>query len=122
MTCSEDALDDQDTKVQQSRERNKEHARSTRLRKKDYVQKLKDMAHGLRAVQTEETRQRRISMQKLLEIQKLRRAIVQSVLQYHASYEQDPAKWSVLLEESFWLKQPVTPFRSFRRSEVDGVS
>jgi hypothetical protein len=122
MTGSEDASDDQDVKVKQSRERNREHARSTRLRKKVYVQKLKDMAQGIRAVQTEEIRERRISMQKLLEIQKLRRTVVKSVLQYHASNEQEPAKWSVLLEESFWLKQPVTPFRSFRRSEIDGVS
>lgn len=108
-------------KVQQSRERNREHARTTRMRKKAYVQKLRDMAYGLRAVQTEEIRQRRISMHELLKIQKVRRAVVQTVLQYHANNENDHSKWSVLLEDSFYLKQPVTPFRSFRRSEIDRV-
>jgi hypothetical protein len=108
-------------KEQQCRERNREHARSTRLRKKAYIQKLKDMAQGLRAVQTEEIRRRRVSMQKMLEIQKVRRSVIQTVLHYHAVNERDPDKWNALLEESFWLKQPVTPFRSFRRSGVERV-
>lgn len=120
-SISSNGMDSDDGKVQQSRERNREHARSTRIRKKAYIQKLKDMANGLRTVQTEEIRQRRSSMQKLLDIQKIRRAVVHTVLQYHANFESDASKWSVLLEDSFWLKQPVTPFRSFRRSEVDRV-
>jgi hypothetical protein len=122
MASDTDSADEDDSKAQHSRERNREHARSTRLRKKAYIQKLKDMADGLRSVQTEEIRQRRISMQKLLEVQKVRRAVVQTALQYHATNQQDPVKWNVLLEDSFWLKQPVTPFRSFRRSEVERVS
>jgi hypothetical protein len=114
--------DKNDDKVEQSRERNREHARSTRLRKKAYIHKLKEMATGLRSMQTAEICQRRISMQKMLDVQAVRRAVVQSFLQYHANYEQDPQKWNLLLEESFWLKEPVTPFRSFRRSEIDRVS
>jgi len=106
-------------KTEKNRERNREHARSTRLRKKAYVQKLKDMAHGLRAVQTKEIRERRTSMQNMVNIQQVRRAVVQTVLDYHVGNERDPAKWNVLLERSFWMKQPVTPFRSFQRSEID---
>mmetsp|Transcript_16194 Transcript_16194/g.30052 ORF Transcript_16194/g.30052 Transcript_16194/m.30052 type:complete len:493 (-) Transcript_16194:110-1588(-) len=77
------------------------------------------MAQGLRAVQTEEIRQRRISMQKLVDSQKIRRSVVRTVLQYHAQNEKDTAKWDALVEDSFWMKQPVTPFRSFRKSEVE---
>jgi len=106
-------------KTEKNRERNREHARCTRLRKKAYVQKLKNMAHGLRSVQTNEIRERRVSMQNSLNIQKIRRSVVQTVLNYHASYEKDTMKWKVLLEDYFWMKEPVTPFRSFRRSEVD---
>ncbi len=113
---------DMDGKTEKNRERNREHARSTRLRKKAYIQKLKDMAHGLRAVQTKEIRERRLSMENMMNIQKVRRAVVQTVLDYHSGNEKDPAKWNVLLESSFWMKQPVTPFRSFRRSENDRVS
>eukprot|EP00536_Pseudo-nitzschia_multiseries_P016975 jgi/Psemu1/292789/fgenesh1_pg.1318_\ len=111
-----------DEKTEKNRERNREHARSTRLRKKAYIQKLKDMAHGLRAVQTKEIRERRMSMQNMMNIQKVRRAVVQTVLDYHSGNERDPSKWNVLLENSFWMKSPVTPFRCFRRSEVDGDS
>ena len=106
---------------QLNRERNREHARSTRLRKKAYIQKLKDMASGLRAVQTEEIRQRRISMQKMMEVQRVRRSVVHTFLNYHSNYESDPAKWNILVEDNFTLKQPITPYRSFRRAEVDRV-
>jgi len=114
---SSDGIDND--KTEKNRERNREHARCTRLRKKAYIQKLKDTANGLRAVQTKEIRERRVSMQYLLNIQKVRRSVVQTVLNYHASYEKDTMKWKMLLEDSFWMKEPVTPFRSFRRSEVD---
>jgi len=111
--------DDLDGKTEKNRERNREHARSTRLRKKAYIQKLKDMAHGLRAVQTKEIRERRSSMHDVMNVRKCRRTIVQTVLDYHAGSEKDPAKWNELLESSFWMKEPVTPFRFFRRSEID---
>ena len=114
--------DDINGKTEKNRERNREHARSTRLRKKAYIQKLKDMAHGLRAVQTKEIRERRLSMQNMMNVQKIRRAVVQTAFDYHTSNERDPAKWNVLLESSFWMKSPLTPFRSFRRSEIDRVS
>lgn len=112
----------QEVKAQQNRERNREHARSTRLRKKAYVQQLKEMAEGLREIQTTEIRQRRMAAQKMMDIKVSRRRLVQTVLAYHAAYESDPSKWRAVIEESFWFKQPVTPFRSFRRSEVEKVS
>ena len=114
--------EDLDGKTEKNRERNREHARTTRLRKKAHIQKLKDTVHGLRLVQTRENRERRLSMQNIMNIQKVRRTVVQTVLDYHSSNEKDPRKWDVLLESSFWMKEPVTPFRSFRRSEVDRVS
>jgi hypothetical protein len=109
-------------KANQSRERNREHARSTRLRKKAYVQQLKEMADGLRAIQAEEILKRRRAVQKRMGDQKVRRVMIQTALAYHSSYESDPLKWAAIVEESFWFKQPVTPFRSFRRSEVEKVS
>jgi hypothetical protein len=108
-------------KARQNRERNREHARTTRLRKKAYVQKLKEMADGLRAVQTEDVRQLRASAQKMAEIQKARRSVVHGVLQFHSDCESNPQKWATLLEDDFYLKQPVTPYRFFRRSEVQRV-
>jgi hypothetical protein len=109
-------------RAKQNRDRNREHARSTRMRKKAYVQKLKELVEGLHAERTEEVRQRRVAIQHLAEMQNVRRNVVRTFLRYHANFENDPRKWETLLEDSFWLKQPVTPYRSFRRTEIEQVS
>ena len=109
-------------RAQQNRDRNREHARSTRLRKKAYVSKLKELVDGLHAERTEEVRQRRVAIQHLAETQDVRRAVVRSFLRFHASCETDKRKWTTLLEDDFWFKQPVTPYRCFRRSEIENVS
>ncbi|KAL7575965.1 hypothetical protein ACA910_000755 [Epithemia clementina (nom. ined.)] len=105
-------------KAKQNRDRNKEHARSTRLRKKAYVQKLKELVECLHAERTEEVRQRRVAIQHLAEKQNVRRNVVRNFLRFHASHETDTRKWTTILEDEFWLKQPVTPYRSFRRAEI----
>jgi hypothetical protein len=108
-------------KAKQNRDRNREHARSTRLRKKAYIHKLKELVEGLHAERTEEVRQRRVAIQHLAEMQNVRRAVIRSFLRFHSNYETDKRKWSTLLEDEFWLKQPVTPYRCFRRSEIEQV-
>ena len=109
-------------RAQQNRDRNREHARSTRLRKKAYVQKLKELVEGLHAERTEEARKRRVAVQHLADVQGVRRAVVRSFLKFHSSYESDPRKWMTILEDNFWFKQPVTPYRSFPRAEIEQVS
>ena len=109
-------------KAKQNRDRNREHARSTRLRKKAYVQKLKELVECLHAERTEEVRQRRVAIQHLAEKQNVRRSVVRNFLRFHASHETDSRKWTTILEDDFWLKQPVTPYRSFRRAEIHQVS
>jgi hypothetical protein len=85
------------------------------------VQKLKELVEGLHAERTEEVRQRRVAIQHLAETQNVRRAVVRSFLRFHANFEPDERKWSTILEEDAWLKQPVTPYRSFRRAEIEQV-
>ncbi len=108
-------------RAKQNRDRNREHARTTRLRKKAYVQKLKELVEGLHLERTEEVRQRRVAIQHLAEMQNVRRAVIRSLLQFHSSNERDKRKWSTILEDDVWLKQPVTPYRYFRRSEIEHV-
>ena len=108
-------------RAKQNRDRNREHARSTRLRKKAYVQKLKELVEGLHAERTEEVRQRRVAIQHLAEMQNVRRGVVRSFLRFHSQFEADPRKWETILEDDFWLKQPVTPYRSFPRTEIEQV-
>jgi hypothetical protein len=109
-------------RAKQCRERNREHARSTRLRKKAYVQELKELVENLHAERTNEVRQRRVAVERLAEQQTVRRGAVRTFLRYHSDYEKDQRKWLTVLEDNFWLKQPVTPFRSFRRAEIEKVS
>jgi hypothetical protein len=109
-------------RVKQNRDRNRQHARSTRLRKKAYIQRLKELVEGLHSERTEEVRQRRVAIQHLAEVQDVRRAVIRSFLRLLANYEKDKRKWSTILEDDFWLKQPVTPYRCFRRSEIEQVS
>ena len=109
-------------RAKQNRDRNREHARSTRLRKKAYVQKLKELVEGLHAERTEEVRQRRVAIQHLAEMQNVRRAVLRNFLHFHSGNERDKRKWSTIMEDDVWLKQPVTPYRSFRRSEIEHVS
>ena len=109
-------------RAKQNRDRNREHARSTRLRKKAYVQKLKELVEGLHAERTEEVRQRRVAIQHLAEMQNVRRGVVRTFLRFHSGFETDSRKWETILEDNFWLKQPVTPYRSFRRTEIEQVT
>lgn len=109
-------------RAQQNRDRNREHARSTRLRKKAYVQKLRELVEGLHAERTEEVRRRRVAIQHLAELQSVRKTVIQSFLEYHGQYETDDRRWSTILENDFYLVQPVTPYRSFRRAEIEKVS
>lgn len=129
---------------QTSRDRNREHARCTRLRKKAYVDKLKELVDGLHTERNEDSRKRRMAIQQLAEIHALRRRVVHTFLDYHAKFEVDYNKWALILEcssssgddgnntttdgsgsnsndEEFFFKQPVTPYRSFRRSEIQKV-
>jgi hypothetical protein len=101
-----------------NRERNREHAKSTRARKKAYVNKLKELVDGLHAERSEEARKRRVAVQHLAEVQRVRRTVIKTFLKFHANYQADPRKWSPILEDTFFLKQPVTPYRSFRKLEI----
>jgi hypothetical protein len=103
------------------RERNRDHARSSRQRKKQYVHQLQSMIENLHTERNADIRTRTEEAKRAVDIQKTRRRVMVTFLDYHSQYQSDPRKWSTILEESFWLKQPITPFRSFRRNEVENV-
>jgi hypothetical protein len=108
-------------KAKMNRDRNREHARSTRLRKKAYVNQLKEMVENLHCERTEEARKKKVALQHLAEVREVRRAVIRNFLKFQLTNESDPRKWSTLVEDQFWFKQPVTPYRSFRRVEIEKV-
>ena len=110
------------TTVEERRDRNRNNAKATRVRKKAYVNKLKELLDGLHAERNEDARIRRVAVRRLAEIQDLRRRVVRTFLRNHAVYGcSDRTGWATILEENFSMKQPVTPYRSFRRSEIQKV-
>jgi hypothetical protein len=62
-----------------NRERNKEHAKSTRARKKAYINKLKELVDGLHAEQAQDATTRRVQMQQLADVQRTRRSVARRV-------------------------------------------
>jgi len=112
----------QEEKLKMNRDRNREHARSTRLRKKAYVSKLKELVDGLHVELSEDARKRRVASQHIAELQRARRSVIISFLKFLANNNQtDDRKLHTFMEENFVLKQPVTPYRWFRPNEIDGV-
>ena len=107
-----------DDKAQANRDRNREHARNTRLRKKAYVEHLKQAVQELseERMQAESTRQ--VALLNDQERQNVRQQVLQTMFYYRATGQTDAAKWRTLLDERFALTQPVAPYRAFYGAEV----
>jgi hypothetical protein len=104
-----------------NRDRNRQHARSTRLRKKAYTNKLKELVNALHVERSDVIKTRRVAVQHLAEVQSVRRSVITQFLKFHSGHETDTKKWNTILEQDFFLKQPVSPYRSFPRSEIEQV-
>jgi hypothetical protein len=58
---------DADEKAKQSRDRNREHAKNTRLRKKAYVGKLKELVENMKTMNSVEDAERELMREKIHE-------------------------------------------------------
>jgi len=99
---------------QMTKERNREHARNTRLRKKAYVAKLSQLVVELKA---EKEAEERLEAAQSLRTKK-RAALLQEFLALRGNGESDPLRWRRVLDESCTLTLPITPYRSFRHCEI----
>jgi len=107
-----------DEKLQINRDRNREHAKNTRLRKKAYVVKLKNLVDELTVQrQNEELEHRSLGM-RINETQMIRKNVVRLLLSYRSTNMRDREKWAVILDESFQLTLPITPYRSFPKHNI----
>ncbi|GAB5032580.1 Hypothetical protein NocV09_01000280 [Nannochloropsis oceanica] len=105
-------------KAAQSRFRNREHARNTRLRKKAYTKKLKELVEDLERQRKEESKAKDLRTNQAIEEVDHRNTVVKKFLQYRATDERDRRKWAEVLEESCVVTMPITPYRFFPRREV----
>ena len=107
-----------DEKAQQDRNRNREHAKNTRLRKKAYVNKLKELVESLHLQKNLEVREKLILGERIYDTQVVRKNAVRLMLTYQAVNVQERQKWAAILEESFFFSLPITPYRHFHKTEI----
>ena len=107
-----------DEKAQQNRDRNREHAKNTRLRKKAYVLKLKELMDQITKQKENEDKEREILGERVHEKNSLHKHILRTMLAFQAQNCQDRIKWTSILDESIILSMPITPYRSFHKNDV----
>ncbi|KAL7430400.1 hypothetical protein ACHAXM_004478 [Skeletonema potamos] len=108
-------------KLRNNRERNREHAKNTRIRKKAYVERLKITVDELCRERDTLVSERATSANLMVEIHSKRVDVLRSLFALRASYNVDQRRelWSSLLDECcFTCRLPVTPYQSFPSSEV----
>jgi hypothetical protein len=101
-----------DERARQNRDRNREHARNTRLRKKAYVEELKRTLTELVAQRDAADVERRQSAQREMEQREVRFRVIEELLKLRGRNESNSARWVAILEDNFTMTLPVTDFRT----------
>jgi PAS domain S-box-containing protein len=106
-------------KARTNRDRNREHARNTRLRKKAYLEKLKSTVDDLCRERDTLVSERAGAANILVDMHNTRTEVLMSFFALRSANEKRRELWASILDEScFACIQPVTPYRSFPASEV----
>lgn len=106
-------------KAKANRDRNREHARNTRLRKKAYLAKLKQTVDELCRERDTLVSERANAATLIVEMHNTRADVLMSFFALRSSNERRRELWATILDEScFSCVLPVTPYRSFPASEV----
>ncbi len=109
-----------DERARQNRDRNREHARNTRLRKKAYVEELKRTLTELVSQRDASEVEKRHERQRDLEVREVRYRVMEEFLKLRArGAEQNLlARWIAILEDGFTLTLPKTTYRPTVNSEL----
>lgn len=106
-------------KAQTNRDRNREHARNTRRRKKAYLEKLQTTVDDLCRERDTLMSERTGAANLLVEMHNTRTEVLMSFFSLRSTNEKRRTLWESILDEScFACVMPVTPYRSFPASEV----
>ena len=108
----------QEERAKQNRDRNREHARNTRLRKKAYVEELKRTLTELVSQRDAADLEKRHEAQRNREQREVRFRVMEEFLKLRGRNELNAARWVAILEDGFTFTLPRTTFRKM----VDGDS
>jgi hypothetical protein len=97
-------------RARQNRNRNREHARNTRLRKKAYVEELKRTLTEMVAQRDGAELERRNTAQRELEQREVRFRVIEEFLNLRGRNEANVARWAAILESHFTFTLPVSRF------------
>mmetsp|Transcript_4045 Transcript_4045/g.6323 ORF Transcript_4045/g.6323 Transcript_4045/m.6323 type:complete len:694 (-) Transcript_4045:1167-3248(-) len=100
-----------DERARQNRDRNREHARNTRLRKKAYVEELKRTLTELVSQRDTADMEKRHSAQRELEQREVRFRVMEEFLKLRGRQETSYSRWVAILEDQFTLTLPITDYR-----------
>ena len=100
------------------RNRNREHARNTRLRKKAYVETLKNTVDDLRRERDSLVQDQATNASRLLEQKNIRVDVLLGYFALRKQCERRRELWARVCEENVVCTLPVTPYRSFPANEV----
>jgi hypothetical protein len=107
-----------DERARQNRDRNREHARNTRLRKKAYVEELKRTLTELVAQRDKADLEKRQSAQRELEQREVRFRVIEEFLKLRGRNEVNFSRWAAILEDGFSLVVPVCDFYTMQEPPV----
>lgn len=107
-----------DERARQNRDRNREHARNTRLRKKAYVEELKRTLSELVAQRDAAEQEKRQAAQREIEQREVRFRVMEEFLKLRGRNETNQGRWSAILEEGFTLTLPSTDFRKMAKGAI----
>lgn len=108
-----------DERARQNRDRNREHARNTRLRKKAYVEELKKTLTELVAQRDRAELEQRQASQREAEQREVRFRVIEEFLRLRGSNETSVARWSAILVDGFTLTLPATDFQEILYGEPE---
>ena len=106
-----------DERAKQNRDRNREHARNTRLRKKAYVEELKRTLTALVAQRDAADLEKRHTAQRELEQREVRFRVLEEFLKLRGRNELNYDRWGAILEDNFSMTLPNTPYRDMAATE-----
>ena len=104
-----------DERARQNRDRNREHARNTRLRKKAYVEELKRTLTELGAQRDAAEGEKRQAAQRELEQREVRFRVLEEFLNLRGRNETNFSRWAAILEEGFELTLPLVDYEKLNK-------
>ena len=105
-----------DERARQNRDRNREHARNTRLRKKAYVEELKRTLTELVSQRDTADIEKRHAAQRELEQREVRFRVIEEFLKLRGRNESNFARWAAILEDGFSLTLPSVDFSKMKQN------